>query len=45
MSKFGTKVWHIVILVLLVVGLFYTVHMITNHQGSKILPSLGIGGR
>lgn len=44
MAKMGSKLWHIVILVLVIIGLFYTVHMVTNHQGSKILPSLGIGG-
>jgi hypothetical protein len=43
MAKFGTKLSHIVILVIFAIGVLYTFHMVTNHQGSKILPSLGLG--
>jgi hypothetical protein len=43
MAKFGSKLWHLVILVTFLIGAVYVIHMTTNHQGSKILPSLGIG--
>lgn len=44
MAKFGTKVWHLVVLVVFIVGAVYLIHMYSNHQGSQILPNLGIGG-
>ncbi len=43
MAKFGTKITHLVVLVLIIIGLFYVVHMVTNHQGSKLVPNFGIG--
>jgi|HubBroStandDraft_5_1064220.scaffolds.fasta_scaffold1207307_2 hypothetical protein len=44
MAKFGSKIHHIVILVLVIIGLFYIIHMMSNHQGSQIVPSL-FGGK
>lgn len=43
MAKFGSKLWHLVVLILFIIGAFYVIHMVTNHQGANILPSLGIG--
>lgn len=45
MAKFGTKIWHLIVIVLFIVGAVYVIHMVGNHQGAKILPSLGIGGQ
>ena len=43
MAKFGSKLWHLVVLVVFIIGAFYVVHMMTNHQGAQILPNIGIG--
>lgn len=43
MAKFGSKLWHLVIMVVFIIGAVYVIHMTTNHQGAQILPSLGIG--
>ena len=45
MAKVGTKLWHIVVIVVFIIGAVYIIHMASNHQGQQILPSLGIGGR
>lgn len=44
MAKFGSKLWHLVVLVVFIIGAVYIIHMSMNHQGAKILPNLGIGG-
>lgn len=43
MAKLGSKLWHLVAIILFIVGAVYVIHMTTNHQGAQILPSLGIG--
>lgn len=43
MARFGTKVWHLVVLVLFLIGALYTIHMVSHHKGAQIIPSLGIG--
>jgi hypothetical protein len=43
MAKVGSKLWHLVVITLFIVGAVYVIHMTTNHQGSQILPNLGIG--
>jgi hypothetical protein len=42
MAKFGSKLWHLVVLVVFIIGAVYLYHMVSNHQGANILPNLGI---
>lgn len=34
---------HILFILAALIGLLYVAHMMLNHQGSKILPGVGIG--
>lgn len=43
MAKVGSKLWHLIVIILFIVGAVYVIHMASNHQGSQILPNLGIG--
>jgi hypothetical protein len=37
------KVWHVVGIGLLLIGALYVFHMMSAHQGSQILPGIGLG--
>jgi hypothetical protein len=37
------KLLHVIFIVAAAVGVLYVGHMITSHQGSQILPGVGIG--
>lgn len=45
MARLGTKLWHLVLLALIIVGALYLFHMTASHKGQSILPGLGINGR
>jgi hypothetical protein len=37
------KVKHVLFIAIAAVGALYVVHMMTSHQGSGILPGIGLG--